>query len=60
MARNAGFSLIALAVLSAVALSPAAAQKKPRPADAKDEPAQNFLAEHQIGRRFQIHNRELC
>src|SRR5438876_9201194 len=54
MARNARFSLIALAVLSAVALSPAAAQKRPGPTDAKDEPAQNFLAEHEIGRRFQI------
>src|SRR5207237_7319383 len=35
-------------------LSPAAAQKKPAPAESKDELAQNFLAEHEIGRRFQI------
>src|SRR5712671_4000643 len=55
MARNAGFSLIALAALAAgLVLSPAAAQKKPETADAKDELALNFLAEHEIGRRFQI------
>jgi glucose/arabinose dehydrogenase len=59
MARNAGFSLIALAVIAgaAVVLSSAVAQKKPTPdpaSGAKDEPAQNFLAEHEIGRRFHI------
>src|SRR5437762_694571 len=56
MARNAGFSLIALAVLAsgALALTPAAAQHKPAAPEAKDELAQNFLAEHEIGRRFQI------
>src|SRR6266568_9018212 len=56
MARNAGFSLIALAAVAAAAfvLSPAAAQKKPEPAEAKDGLAQNFLAEHEIGRRFHI------
>jgi glucose/arabinose dehydrogenase len=55
MARNAGFSWIALAVLAgaAVALSSAAAQKKPA-YDPKDELAANFLAEHEVGRRFQI------
>src|SRR5260370_39839746 len=56
MARNAGFSLIALAAVVAAAfvLSPAAAQKKPEPAETKDGLAQNFLAEHEIGRRFHI------
>src|SRR5438105_6294927 len=56
MARNAGFSLIALAALAgaAIALSSAAAQHKPAAPEAKDELAQNFLAEHEIGRRFQI------
>jgi len=55
MARYAGLSLIALAVVAgtAIVLSSAAAQKKPAP-DSKDELAQNFLAEHEIGRRFQI------
>src|SRR5712691_5722158 len=55
MARNAGFSLIALALLAgtALALSPAAAQKAPAP-EAKDDLARNFLAEHEIGRRFHI------
>src|SRR5438128_11636404 len=53
MRKHAGISFIALAVLAAGAftLSAAAADQAPAP---KDELAQNFAAEHEIGRRFQI------
>jgi len=53
MTKNSGIGLVALAVLAAggFALSAAAAGQAPAP---KDELAQNFAAEHEIGRRFQI------
>jgi glucose/arabinose dehydrogenase len=59
MAKNSYISLIALGavVAAGLALLPAAAQQKATPgqgAEAKDELAQNFLAEHEIGRRFHI------
>jgi len=59
MGKNAGLLLIALVVVigAAIALSPAAAQRKPASGqgpEATDEPALNFLAEHEIGRRFHI------
>jgi len=59
MAKNSGISLTALAACAAavLALSSASAQQKAAPgqaADAKDELAQNFQAEHEIGRRFHI------
>src|SRR6266478_9634813 len=53
MTKNTGISLVALVVLAAgaLALSSAAADQAAAP---KDELAQNFAAEHEIGRRFQI------
>jgi hypothetical protein len=53
MTKNSGIGLVALAVLAAGALvlSSAVADQAPAP---KDELAQNFAAEHEIGRRFQI------
>jgi len=63
MAKHPGISLTALAACASavLALSPAAAQQKVAPgqADTKDEPAQNFQAEHEIGRRFQIDPNDL-
>src|SRR5690348_14723569 len=51
MTKNSGIGLAALAVLAAgaFALSAAAAEQPP-----KEDLAQNFAAEHEIGRRFQI------
>jgi glucose/arabinose dehydrogenase len=60
MGKNAGLLLIALVVVigAAVAPSPAAAQRTPPASgqgpEATDDTALNFLAEHEIGRRFQI------
>jgi glucose/arabinose dehydrogenase len=59
MAKNLGTPLTATAALLAgmLVLSPAGAQQAaaPSPASgAKDELSQNFLAEHEIGRRFHI------
>src|SRR6266478_9691071 len=59
MAKNSGISLSALAICAAAVLPllSAAAQQKPasgQGSDAKDELAQNFIAEHEIGRRFHI------
>jgi glucose/arabinose dehydrogenase len=53
MTKNSGIGLIALAALAAgaLALSSAGAQQAPAP---KEDLAQNFAAEHEIGRRFQI------
>jgi len=53
MTKNSGIGLVALAALAAgaFALSAAAAEQTPAP---KDELAQNFAAEHEIGRRFQF------
>src|SRR6202023_4348930 len=51
MTKNSGMGLVALAVLAAGAFAiSAAAAEQP----SKDELAQNFAAEHEIGRRFQI------
>src|SRR5271156_2683743 len=57
MAKNSGISSIALAACAAavLALSSAVAQQK----DTKDELAQNFQAEHEIGRRFHIDPNDL-
>jgi glucose/arabinose dehydrogenase len=57
MAKNSGTSLIAILIAGVLAHSPAAAQHKApagQGSDAKDELAQNFLAEHEIGRRFRF------
>src|SRR3984893_12151685 len=53
MPKTTSISLVALPVLAAgpLALSSAAADQAPAP---QDELAQNFAAEHEIGRRFQI------
>ena len=53
MTKNSGIGLVALAALAAgaFALSSAAADQAPA---AKEDLAQNFAAEHEIGRRFQI------
>jgi glucose/arabinose dehydrogenase len=53
MAKTAGTPLIALVVVIAavLALPRGNAQQKPAP-DAKDELAEHFQAEHEIGRRF--------
>src|SRR6266404_9850744 len=53
MTENTGISLVALVVLAAgaLALPSAAADQAAAP---KDELAQNFAAEHEIGRRFQF------
>lgn len=57
MTRHSAVQSIAMAALPAVvlALTPATAQMRPAaPAGATDEFAQNYLAEHEIGRRFHI------
>ena len=59
MAKNSGISLLALTALMAAALALPSAAADPKAtsgqgSDAKDELAQNFLAEHEIGRRFHI------
>ena len=64
MPRNSGKSLIITATLMAgmLALSPASAQKTSAPdpaSNAKDELAQSFQAEHEIGRRFHIDPNDL-
>jgi len=64
MPKNLGKSLIVTAALMAgmLALSPANAQKTSAPdpaSNAKDELAQSFLAEHEIGRRFHIDPNDL-
>jgi glucose/arabinose dehydrogenase len=64
MPRNLGKSLIITAALMAgmLALSPASAQKTSAPdpaSSAKDELAQSFQAEHEIGRRFHIDPNDL-
>jgi glucose/arabinose dehydrogenase len=64
MPRNLGKSLIITAALMAgmLALSPANAQKTSAPdpaSNAKDELAQSFQAEHEIGRRFHIDPNDL-
>jgi glucose/arabinose dehydrogenase len=64
MAKNPSMSLItpAAVVAAALALLPAAAQQKAAPgqgSEPKDELAQNFLAEHEIGRRFHIDPNDL-
>jgi glucose/arabinose dehydrogenase len=64
MVKNAGISLIALATVASAALvlSSAVAQKPAAPGkalEAKDGLAQNFLTEHEIGRRFHIDPNDL-
>jgi len=64
MARKSGISSIALAACAAglLALSPTAAQQSAATAqglDTKDELAQNFAAEHEIGRRYQFDPNDL-
>ena len=56
MAQKSAKSPIATAALVAavLAVSPAAAQQQDQAAGNKDALAQNFLAEHEIGRRFRI------
>src|SRR6266481_6868446 len=58
MTKNSGIGLVALAALvaGAFALSSAAADQAPAP---KDELAQNFAAEHEIGRRFRFDPNDL-
>src|SRR6266481_5524826 len=58
MTKNSGIGLVALAALAAgaLALSAAAADQAPAP---KDELAQNFAAEHEIGRRFRFDPNDL-
>ena len=55
MTKNAGIGLIALAA-AALALSSAVADQAAAP---KDELAQNFLVEHEIGHRFRIDPNDL-
>ncbi|HEX7199210.1 MAG TPA: hypothetical protein VF213_07020 [Dongiaceae bacterium] len=55
MTKNAGIGLIALAA-AAIALSSAVADQAAAP---KDELAQNFLVEHEIGHRFRIDPNDL-
>src|SRR6516162_4324721 len=53
MAKNFGPSRIALAALAGVVLAlPATGVEQPRAS--ADELAQNFAAEHEIGRRFHV------
>jgi glucose/arabinose dehydrogenase len=64
MARKSGISSIALAACAVglLALSPAAAQQSAATAqvlDTKDELAQNFAAEHEIGRRYHFDPNDL-
>ena len=64
MPKNLGKSLIVTAALMAgmLALSPANAQKTSAPdpaSNAKDELAQSFQAEHEIGRRFHVDPNDL-
>jgi glucose/arabinose dehydrogenase len=53
MTKNTGIGLVALAALAAGAFAPSAVAADQAPAP-KDELAQNFAAEHEIGRRFQF------
>ena len=64
MAKNSGRSLIGVAACAAAGLmlSAAFAQQMAAPgqeSDAKDELAQNFQAEHQIGRRYHFDPNDL-
>ena len=64
MARKPGVSSIALAACTAglLTLSPATAQQSAATAkgsDTKDELAQNFAAEHEIGRRYHFEPNDL-
>jgi glucose/arabinose dehydrogenase len=64
MARKPGISSIALAACTAglLTLSPATAQQSAATAkgsDTKDELAQNFAAEHEIGRRYHFEPNDL-
>jgi glucose/arabinose dehydrogenase len=64
MARKSGISSIALATCAAglLVLSPTAAQQSAATAqglDTKDELAQNFAAEHEIGRRYHFDPNDL-
>ncbi|MFL5267018.1 MAG: PQQ-dependent sugar dehydrogenase [Stellaceae bacterium] len=64
MARTSGISSIAVAACAAgvLALSSAAAQEKAaigEGSDTKDELAQNFAAEHEIGRRYHFDPNDL-
>ena len=64
MARKSGISSIALAACAAglLALSPTAAQQSAATAqglDTKDELAQNFAVEHEIGRRYHFDPNDL-
>src|SRR5206468_3827408 len=64
MARKSGISSIALATFAAglLVLSPTAAQQSAATAqglDTKDELAQNFAAEHEIGRRYHFDPNDL-
>jgi glucose/arabinose dehydrogenase len=64
MAKNPGTSLTATAavVAAALTLSSVAAQQKAAPdqgTEPKDELAQNFVAEHEVGRRFHIDPNDL-
>ena len=64
MARTSGISSIALAAYAAglLTLSPATAQQSAATAqgsDTKDELAQNFAAEHEVGRRYHFEPNDL-
>src|SRR4051794_24519087 len=66
MPRDSGASLVAIAAILAVATAgPAAAQtadssaKTPPQSAASDELAQNFAAQHELGRRFRVDPAEL-
>jgi hypothetical protein len=64
MARKSGISSIALAACAAglLTLSSASAQQSTatgQGSDIKDELAQNFAAEHEIGRRYHFDPHEL-
>src|SRR5437762_3218404 len=58
MTNNSGIGLVALSALAAGALLLTSAGADQAPA-AKDELAQNFVAEHEIGRRFRIDPNDL-
>jgi glucose/arabinose dehydrogenase len=62
MEKKSGSLLIALSAVAILTLTSAAVQERAaagQGADNKDELAQNFAAEHEIGRRFQIDPNDL-
>src|SRR5690348_4900584 len=59
MARNSSMPFIALAAFGAISLTLLSAAEPDQPTNDKDQLAQNFQAEHEIGRRFHFDPNDL-